>query len=444
MNLKETMRNAGIVGAGGAGFPSYAKLAEGIDTLLINGAECEPLLYTDYTILKEELLTVLTGATSVLNALSANTCCLCIKEHTAELLGFSDGERLADGICIKLLPNVYPIGDEIALIYEATGRLVQPGALPSSERVVVYNVETLYNVGCAVKSDTPLTLKWVTVGGDVAKPVVLKVPIGTPVSDLLSSLGIKTDGVHEVLDGGPSMGRPINPSTASVRKNTKAILVLPKRIQAAAAKHLDARMATVRAETACCQCTRCTDLCPRALLGYPLNPHKMVRASMAVGELMPETVIAATLCSSCGICETLACPQGISPRAVIAGYKTLLSKKKMRFLAKQKYEVTPEREYRKLPSQKWKRLLGVEEFDRIPEYIGERVDFPRLIIHTNQSIGIPSVPVVNAGERVEAGQLIATAASGLSLPIHSPISGIIEEASAERLIIKQNTTEELR
>ena len=106
MELKEIMKNAGIVGAGGAGFPSYAKLAEGADTLVINGAECEPLLYTDYVLLQKEMPMVLAGIKAVLGFAKIPQGLLCVKAHTAKRLRLTDGTRLADKIFLKILPDV--------------------------------------------------------------------------------------------------------------------------------------------------------------------------------------------------------------------------------------------------------------------------------------------------------------------------------------------------
>ena len=221
MELKRLMKDAGIIGAGGAGFPSYAKLAEGADTLLINGAECEPLLYTDYMILKRELSVVLTGINTVLDNTSIPRAVLSVKEHTAKRLSYKDGERLDDRISVKVLPDIYPIGDEVSLIYETLGRLVNPASLPITVGVIVYNVETMYNLGRAVRFSSPVLTKWLTVGGDIEKPVVMKVPVGTPVEELFEKLGISPDENHLVIDGGPSMGKIINPRVASVTKTTK-------------------------------------------------------------------------------------------------------------------------------------------------------------------------------------------------------------------------------
>ena len=423
MELVNLLKNAGIVGAGGAGFPSYAKIAEGADTLLVNGSECEPLLYTDYIILKNEMSLVLNGIRTVLAGSNIKRAVLAIKEHTAKRLSFSDGDVLAPSVSIKVLPDVYPIGDEISLIYQALGRSVKPGALPISVGVIVYNVETMYNLGVAEKFGTPVVKKWLTVGGDVANPAVIRVPIGTPVAHILKELGIVVDEGHAVIDGGPSMGKIINHTTSQVGKTTKAILVLPMDIPAVMSKLSDTRMAISRAESACCQCTRCTDMCPRNLLGYPLEPHKMVRTAMAPVKAEPVMVLSATLCCGCGICETLACSQGISPKAVINNYKQILAKSKLKYSTGNEISVRREREYRMVSSEKWKSTLGVSRFDRVPEYIGE-ISPSRVVIPMRSHIGAPSIPTLTDGSAVSAGDIIARSGDGLSIPQHASIDGV--------------------
>ncbi len=421
--LIQLMKDTGLVGDGGAGFPSYAKLAEGADTLLINGSECEPLLYTDYILMKRELPMILAGVQAVIWELNIPRAYFCIKQHTAERLSLSDGEKLTTNVKVKVLPNVYPIGDEISLIYQATGRIVRPGNLPITKGVIVYNVETMYNLGRAVKFFEPVTMKWLTVGGDVDQPRVVRVPIGTPVQDLFERLGVEVDSEHCVIDGGPSMGKIINHRITEVGKTTKALLVIPKNTRAAESKLINKKMAAARAETACCQCTRCTDLCPRAMLGYPLEPHKMVRTAMSAVETMPVMVLNASLCCGCGICENLACSQGISPRAVISGYKMLLAKNKMRYVATEDVEVRPEREYRMIPTEKWARDLGIAKFDKVAVFGGEIKDFDRVELALGRYIGVPSTPVVKDGAIVRVGDIVASASSGLSIPQHASLHG---------------------
>ena len=436
MELKELFRNAGIIGAGGAGFPSYAKLAEGADTLLVNGAECEPLLYTDYVILKRELDTVLTGIEEILSESPIKKAYICIKSHTAKRLSFKDGEELSDNIKIKVLPDVYPMGDEVSLIYEATGRLVNPGHLPISVGVIVYNVETLYNLGRAILGHGGVYMKWLTVGGDIDNPTVVRVPVGTAVADVFAWLGINVKEGYSVIDGGPSMGKLINHERASVTKTTKSLLILPDSIEAVRTKSINQRAAVARAETACCQCTRCTDMCPRALLGYPLEPHKMVRTAMGAAVTLPQMVISATLCSGCGVCESLACSQGISPKAVINNYKALLAEHKMRYFTKESVEPGPEREYRMIPSEKWAATLGVARFDRVCEWGGELTNVKRVEIPLTKHIGAPSIPTVNSGDFVTRGQVIAEPGEGLSVPQHASIDGAVTVLSRKIIIDK--------
>lgn len=432
MDLKEILKNAGIVGAGGAGFPSYAKLADGADTLLVNGAECEPLLYTDYYLLKSELPLILCGISAVKDYLGVSACILSVKEHTAKRLGFTDGEDLG-GAIVKVLADVYPTGDEITLIYESLGRVVKPGNLPITAGVIVYNVETLLNIGKAVKSGLPVTEKYLTVGGAVNEPIIAKVPVGMKVSDLFNSIGVKVCEGQAVLDGGPSMGKIIDPYSSVVTKTTKGLLVLPETTTAVKVKRTDVKKSVARAETACCQCMRCTDMCSRALLGYPLEPHKMVRTAIHAAELNPQAVLAATLCSGCGICETLACCQGISPRAVIAEYKALLAKNKMRYVGNVPVEVKKEREYRKIPSERWEAALGVKKYDKVPEYIG-KINAKEVSVLLKGHIGAPSVSCVADGVKVTAGDKIADAAEGLSLPQYASVSGTAYNLSGSIVI----------
>ncbi len=440
MNVKELLKQAGIVGAGGAGFPSYAKLADGADTLVINGAECEPLLYTDYILLKREMHHVLAGIKAVLEYANIPRALLCVKDHTAKRLRLEDGAVLANKIQLKILPDVYPMGDEISLIYQATGRVVKAGNLPITAGVIVYNVETMYNLSLAMKFSINVTMKWLTIGGDVAQPIVLRVPIGASVAELFERNSITVPEGYTVLDGGPSMGKVINPDTAVITKTTKALLILPNLTPAVESKYLDGEKSIARAETACCQCTRCTDMCPRHLLGYPLEPHKMVRTAKGVAKVSPEMVLSATLCCGCGICETLACCQGISPKAVIDQYKILLAKNKMRYVSKTENLPSPEREYRMVPSDRWATVLGVAKYDKLPVYKGEDVNFDRLEIYLRQHIGAPSVPCVAEGQRVEQGQKIAESADGLSLPQYTAIGGVVSAIDHEKIIIDKVNT----
>ena len=162
--LKDCLREASVVGAGGAGFPSYMKLSPGADTLLINGAECEPLLETDFVLLRDHLVEVVAGARVVMEAASIPTCLLCMKKHNLPRLGLADGEKVGDGVFVKMLPDAYPMGDEVNMIAEATGRIIRPGNLPITVGCIVYNVETVYNISSSVSLNVLIAgIFWVRV-----------------------------------------------------------------------------------------------------------------------------------------------------------------------------------------------------------------------------------------------------------------------------------------
>ena len=435
--LRKIMQDHSIVGAGGAGFPSYAKLAEGADTLVINAAECEPLIYTDYMLLRESLPAILSGAAHVMAASGISRTIIAVKKHRAELLGLADGECLADGIFVKLLTDAYPMGDEVNLVYEATGRLIAPAALPITKGVIVLNAETIYNINKAVERSKPVTDKWVTVGGEIENPRVVRVPVGMRVRELFEKLGVTVSKNQLVLDGGPSMGRVINIATAVVTKTTKALLILPKEIPAAAHKITSVEDMLRRASSCCCGCSLCTDMCPRHLLGYPIEPHKMIRAANnAAIKDNPVMAINATLCCSCGVCAEVCC-QDISPKDVILSLKGLLAKEKLRFTAgNEVYTPSENRKYRLIPSGRWETMLGVRRFDVIPAYEPDLIAPKRVEIPLSGHIGAPSVAVVKKGDTVTRNTAIAECAAGLSLPQHASICGTVTLVDDKKIIIE--------
>ena len=436
-DIKPLLQNAGIVGAGGAGFPAYAKLAEGADLICVNCAECEPLLYTDYMLLQEEITKIVEGIKVILSETGIKQALLVIKAHRAAMLSYSDGQALAENVTVKIIPNVYPIGDEIGLIYEATGRRVAPGALPISVGVIVFNAETVYNIYNAITGNSPVTEKWVTVGGDLPDRYVVKVPLGMRVSELFDTLGIEV-GEHQVLfDGGPSMGKIKNYRNAIITKTTKGVLVLPDETRCVKNKQVAMDDMLRRAASACCGCVRCTEMCPRRALGYPIEPHKMIRASLnsAVSD-HPELIKTASLCCSCGVCAEVCC-QDISPKDVILHLKGILAKTKTRFEPDGKeWPVSPERPYRMISSERWEDMIGVRKYDVVPRFIPKKLKAERVEILTSQHIGAPASPVVKVGDKVKAGQLVAECGKGLSVAQHASISGTVVSVDPAKIVIE--------
>ncbi len=434
--MKELLQNAGIVGAGGAGFPTYAKLSEEADLLCVNCSECEPLMYTDFILNREEMSKIVKGAELIMAATNIKHTYLAIKVHRAEALGYEDGEVLGENVSIKYLPSVYPIGDEIGLIYETTGRLIKAGKLPITAGVIVMNAETVYNAYEAIEADKPLTEKWVTIAGNIPEKFAVKAPIGMRVSEIFAKLGIKVDPDHVIIEGGPSMGSITSTDRALIRKTTKSILILPKTTRCVENKQINTDDMLRRAASACCGCTRCTDMCPRYQLGYPIEPHKLIRAALnSVVEEHPELIATASLCCSCGVCAEVCC-QDISPKDVIMSLKKTLSRNKIKFVAEKDYPVNPDRPYRMIRSSKWKDMLGVLKFDAIPTYIPKKLTASRVEILTSQHIGAPSIPCVKVGDIVKEGDLIANAAEGLSVPQYASIAGKVISCDPTKIVIE--------
>ena len=436
-DLKSLMQNSSIVGAGGAGFPSFGKLADGADTLVVNCAECEPLMYTDYMLMREHMSKIVEGAQAVMAYTGIKHTYVAIKEHRAHMLGYSEGQTLGQGVSVKLLPNVYPMGDEINQIYEATGRVVKPGNLPITAGVIVYNGETLCNIRDAVKEGKPVTEKWVTIGGDLPERYVVKVPVGMRVAEIFDMLGVKLKSEHVMFDGGPSMGKILDPATAIITKTTKSLLIIPDSARCVKNKRVAMDDMLRRASSACCGCSRCTEMCPRHLLGYPLEPHKMIRVALnTVAEDHPDLIKTASLCCSCGVCAEVCC-QEISPKDVILNLKGILAKNKMRFAAgSEEYKVSSDREYRMIQSAKWEDILGVHKYDVVPKLLPKKLKATRVEIKMSQHIGAPSVPCVNVGDTVTEGQVIANIGAGLSVPQHASISGKVVSVDPTKIVIE--------
>ena len=433
--LKELIASAGVVGAGGAGFPTAVKVAVGADSLVINASECEPLLYTDYMLMQTHMQRILDGAEAVMAAANIPNGYLGIKAHNVKRLGLTDGQQMSAHVRVAQLPDAYPVGDEVILVYQVLHRVIKPGALPLTVGALVMNAETLYNVDRALKDHVPVTEKWVTISGRVAHPVVTRVPIGMNVGELLKKMGVTVPADTVVLDGGPAMGAVIDPATAIIKKTTKGITLYPNDIPAVTGKFTENHVVNIHATSNCCQCTRCTDLCPRALLGYPLQPHKIVRTSLSVVAEMPQLFTEATACCGCGVCELVACCQNISPRRVYAQVKAILAKNKLRYSGTAEPEVDPDREYRIVPSTRFQQLIGVLPLDKMPTLRDELQSTASVTLPTRQHVGAPATPCVRNGDTVHTGDVIATANGAISANIHASIDGVVTAVSDSAITI---------
>ena len=214
---------------------------------------------------------------------------------------------------VHLLGDFYPSGDEYILVYEATGRLIPPQGIPLDVKVVVNNVETL-STSRARRTGKPVTEKWVTVAGAVKHPVSFTAPLGTPFTELVTAAGGATTSDFGFFVGGIMMGALEFDLNRVVTKTTAGLIVLPLRAHADHAQEQAAEGDAQIGKSACDQCSFCTELCPRYLLGYDVQPHKVMRSLgfTKTGEAYWNQF--ASLCCACGLCTLYACPEGLFPK----------------------------------------------------------------------------------------------------------------------------------
>lgn len=429
-DIIDKVRAAGVVGAGGAGFPTHVKLEAEVDRVIGNGASCEPLLMSDPYLMEYETADVLKGLAHVMKATGAPKGSICIKRKHAGAARALQGALSSgafSGIDLIELDDFYPAGDEQVLVYEVMKRVVPEGGLPLEVGAVVSNVESLFNVAVAVDRGEPVTERYLTVCGEVARPMVLKVPVGTRVDDVLRLAGGAATNPYRILLGGPMMGGVVDDLKTPVTKTTSGVIVLPASHNVIVGKTGDPDRVRRITRTVCCQCTRCTDLCPRRLLGHSLEPHKIMRQLGAAGESSAAVMADALICSECGICEKYACPMMISPREVNARIKQeLLAEGVRRSPRQEDYRPSSFRKVRKIPSSRLMARLRIRRYDTHPEFFNGPIDIPGVSIALKQHIGAPAVPVVKAGDRVKRGDLIGEIPKEtLGAAVHASIDGVV-------------------
>lgn len=435
--LRDRIRRLGVVGAGGAGFPTYVKMDEKVDTLILNCAECEPLLKLHRQLLSRRAQEILETLAEIARIVQAKQVVIGIKrEYTSTVRELERWKEAFPQIRIHLLDGVYPMGDEIVLIYEATGRVVRPGGLPIEEGVAVLNVETVFNIYRALKEQEPVVEKLVSVVAEVKHPSTVSVPLGTSIREAVEMAGGATLKDPVYLVGGPMMGT-VKTAEDVVTKTTNAILVLPREHYLIRKKESNPSIELKRAASICCQCQACTDLCPRHMLGHPITPHLFMRAASNQDFQDNHPFVNTLFCSSCGVCELYACPQELSPRTLMGIYKGGLRKSGVRPPVAEAEPVRAIREYRKLPEERLMARLDLTRYDTeapLVEETGYQVKEVRIPL--SQHIGAPAKVIVRPEEQVEKGQMIAKPDEGLSVGIHASISGRVVSVTETYVTIR--------
>jgi Na+-translocating ferredoxin:NAD+ oxidoreductase RnfC subunit len=428
----EQIAEAGVVGAGGAGFPTHVKLAGRADALLLNAAECEPLLHKDKELLREYPDEIIEGMAAAAELVGAGRAVIGIKEKYGEVI-----ERLRPklprGMEIAPLRDAYPAGDEFILVYDVLGRVVPPGGIPLAVGAVVINVETALNVARAAAG--PVTETYLSVAGAVAEPVTLCVPVGVSLAECVAAAGGPTVADPHYMVGGVMMGYLEENHQAAVDKTTGGVLVLPGDHVVVRRRRQDWRQIVRIGRSACDQCSFCTELCPRWLLGHPIEPHAAMR-SLGFNLVGEANVVGTAFCCECNLCSLYSCPEDLDPKNVCTQNKRRLAADKKRW---ENPPFRPERpalhlENRKAPMARLVQKLGLAKFRNTGPLRPEPLVAGRVAVKLKQHVGAPCEPVVREGDRVGRGQVVgrpprSNGKPALGAPVHAPIDGLIERVA---------------
>lgn len=441
MELLEMVKDAGIIGAGGAGFPTHVKLAADAEYILLNGAECEPLLRVDQQLMELYPDEIIKGFAVAGQMVGARKALLGIKEKHKTIISILK-ERIADlqvghYVEVRELKDVYPAGDEQVLVYELTGRVVPEAGIPIHVGCVVINSETALNIYKAINNE-PVTEKYITVAGDVPRRLTVKVPVGTPIIDVLKLSGIEDFENYSVIDGGPMMGPVMKNLHGYVTKKTKGLLIFRKHHNVIRRKTRTTEQA-LRMNKTCEQCRMCTDMCPRYLLGHNIQPHKMVRVvNYGLQDIQDQTTT--YLCSQCNLCELFSCPINIYPRTANQFLKQTLVENNIRYKpVKNSFEAHKNRENRLVPSKRLIARLGLTDFDK-PAPMTEVTVNPEIVyIARRPHVGAPASPIVSVGDHVEVGQMIGEIPEkSLGATIHSSITGTVTAIEKDYIAVRRD------
>ncbi|MBO5994277.1 MAG: 4Fe-4S dicluster domain-containing protein [Firmicutes bacterium] len=448
MNILDQIFECGIVGCGGAGFPTHVKLNTQVEYFIVNAAECEPLLRTDRYTMKHRAYDIIDAVEAIGDQLKARKKVIALKGHYHDEIACLEEAIAAKNSDVELffLENFYPAGDEQIMVYEVTGRVIPPAGIPSAVNAVVSNVGTVAAISDAMKG-IPLTQKIITVTGEVNVPTIVSAPVGTPIQEVIDQ-GDPIPRRYTVILGGPLMGRRVGMDDISneyVTKTSSGVIVLDEDSHLSGRRNTTIETMLRLAKSACIQCSFCTELCTRHMLGHPLMPHKIMRKLAYNNDvesiLEDNDVKQALICSECGVCEEYACPMGLQPRRINKMLKTIYGQMKIRYerVEQDEWTANEAREGRKVPSKRIAARMGVDQYYDF--VINDCVELePREVcISTRMHIGAPAKPVVSVGDMVKKGTLIASVGRDqMGANIHSSIDGVVTHVDDSRIVIERN------
>jgi Na+-translocating ferredoxin:NAD+ oxidoreductase RnfC subunit len=425
-----TIQACGVVGAGGAGFPTYVKLSGKADTVLLNAAECEPLLHKDKEVLKNFAPQVIEGLAIAMESVGAAKAVIGIKEKYHDLIDQLK-PMLPGGMSICPLADVYPAGDEFILVYNILGRIIPPGGIPLNVGAVVINVETAYNLCRAAAGNAPVIEKFVSVAGAVAQPQTLRVPLGVSLRECVDAAGGPTVSDPNYVIGGVMMGFLEVDLARPVDRTTGAVIVLPSNHVVVRRRRQDWRSVQRVGRSACDQCSFCTELCPRYLLGHPVEPHRAMRA-LGFNMMGQANYVGSAFCCECNLCSMYSCPESLSPREVCGEFKRRLAKEGVKW---QNPPLSATRakmhlNNRQAPMRRLIARLDLRRFNNVGPLRDGLLPARRVGIRLKQHVGAACVATVAVGQAVQAGQAVgqvppSDGKPNLGVPVHASISGVV-------------------
>ncbi|HUJ44227.1 MAG TPA: 4Fe-4S dicluster domain-containing protein [Opitutaceae bacterium] len=437
MNLVEQVRRAGVVGAGGGGFPTHVKLGAKADTVIANGAECEPLLHKDAVVMEHHGAQIVQGMLLAMEAVGARAGIVGIKAKNAHAVESVQAACRGTAVRVHRLGDYYPAGDEYDLVHETTGRLIPPGGIPLQVGAVVCNVETFVNVAAAAEN-RPVTHKTLTIAGAVRTPCTLTVPVGTSFRECIAAAGGAAVADPVLCIGGLMMGETTDDLDRPVIKTTTGAVVLPRDHHIIERKLKPPPIQNAIGKSACDQCRYCTEYCPRFLLGYAVEPHQVMRslAFTATGaEIWNEW---AALCCACGLCTLYACPEELYPKEACDQAKAEMKKADLKWSGSMTVKPHPMRDGRRVPIKTLMKKLHILQYDHAAPLQAGALAPRRVVLPLKQGAGSPNQALVKPGDRVSEGQALGELPEkALGAVVHAPFAASVAEVTANHIVLNR-------
>ncbi len=436
--LVEKIKNAGVIGAGGAGFPTHVKYSAEVRWLLANGAECEPLMHKDRELMAHFADEIVQGMQLAAEPIRAQEVWIGIKQKNKDAIAAIRNAGKNLDLKLKLFGDFYPAGDEYELVYEITGKLVPAAGIPLEVGAVVNNVETFYNIYHAANGN-PVINTFLTITGMVKKPMSVFLPIGTSVRQALQVAGGSQSDEFAVMNSGILMGQLIQDLDQPIGKTTGGLIVLPKDHRLVQRYSMSQSQMNKIGHSACDQCSYCTELCPRYLLGYDIQPHKVMR-SLGFSEAGKDMWNRyAQLCCRCGLCTLYACPEDLYPReACIQSIENLKKIGVSKWEGPREVKAHPMKNDRRVPMKLINNKLGLTQYEAEAPFTDIDFEPPQVRIYIDQHIGTPAQPVVTKNQTVQKGELIAEPVKDkLSAAYHATVYGRISDVTADCITIER-------